>query len=312
MPFALKLIFAFVPKDNLFFMLLAIVLLPFLLLSLFFSGPAVLAKHVPLVTPIQARYYFDGAKSVSDMTKSPCDEGVNVNWQEVIAIDSVRLKQSFKKSNSERAHDLARMFVYKTGECTYCVGEGEKRTCTTYPVFGLLTMDEVMNELGFSNKQKAEARDFLITDLSFLLDEGTGLPDNWIPRIGPMDWPALGFFYVSSGFGTRSDPFTGEIRRHTGVDIAGDLGVPVVAANDGIVISAGSSGGYGKLIIVDHGNGLNTYYAHLDSINVKTGQGVRKGMKIGEIGSTGRSTGPHLHFEVRVNGNPDDPLTYYK
>lgn len=173
-------------------------------------------------------------------------------------------------------------------------------------------MDEVMSELGFSMDEKQEAKDFLTVDLTFLLDEGTDLPQGWVPQIGPMSWPVPGLYYVSSGFGTRPDPFTGEPKKHTGIDIPGPEGTTIVSVNKGVIIHAGKMDGYGNLVIVDHGGGVTTYYGHLQSVSVSRGQVVEKDQPIGKMGSTGRSTGPHLHFEVRVNGKAVDPLSYFK
>jgi murein DD-endopeptidase MepM/ murein hydrolase activator NlpD len=97
---------------------------------------------------------------------------------------------------------------------------------------------------------------------------------------------------------------------HEGLDIAGSSGTPIAAAAGGTVISAGWSGGYGNLVVVDHGNGLSTAYGHMSSIAVSSGQSVAQGTVLGGMGTTGNSTGVHLHFEVRVNGSPTDPLGY--
>ncbi len=109
---------------------------------------------------------------------------------------------------------------------------------------------------------------------------------------------------ISSRFGSRWGG------THTGIDIAAPRGTPNKAADGGVVIFAGWSGNYGKLVIIDHENGFTTYYAHNDTITVKKGQRVAKGDVIGTVGSTGRATGSHLHFEVRKNGVPVDPLKY--
>jgi murein DD-endopeptidase MepM/ murein hydrolase activator NlpD len=113
---------------------------------------------------------------------------------------------------------------------------------------------------------------------------------------------------VNSNFGYRRDPFTRRGRMHTGVDLEGDYGQSVGAPIAGTVSFAGVKRGYGNIVIVDHGGGITTYYAHLSSISVAVGDAVGSGQIIGMIGSTGRSTGPHLHFEVRANGHPVNPF----
>lgn len=117
---------------------------------------------------------------------------------------------------------------------------------------------------------------------------------------------------ISSHFGIRTDPFTGKTKRHYGIDFPAPIGTPIYAAEDGIVKYAGPAGDYGYLVIIDHGGGLETYYAHMYSHQVKvfTGQQVKRGQQIAAVGSNGRSTGPHLHFEVRSGGAPVDPLPF--
>jgi len=112
---------------------------------------------------------------------------------------------------------------------------------------------------------------------------------------------------VSSEFGTRSHPISGERHQHTGIDFAAPAGSPVRAAQAGTVTFAGERGGYGNLVIIRHPDGAETYYAHQRDLSVRTGQAVEAGQAIGTVGSTGRSTGPHLHFELRRGGRPTDP-----
>lgn len=126
---------------------------------------------------------------------------------------------------------------------------------------------------------------------------------------GKLIWPVTGA--VVSNFGMRYHPILGYARMHTGVDIGAPMGAPVAAAASGTVAFAGWSGGYGNFIVIDHGDGLATAYAHLSRIGVSRGQFVSQGQIIGNVGSTGLSTGPHLHFEVRVNGSPVDPMQYF-
>jgi murein DD-endopeptidase MepM/ murein hydrolase activator NlpD len=129
----------------------------------------------------------------------------------------------------------------------------------------------------------------------------------------PLTTPVHGAqFEVTSGFGPRVDPFTSRIAFHPGVDFAGPWGSTVVATAPGTVVWAGARAGYGNMVEIDHGNGFATRYGHLSKIDVKVGQTVRIGETIGEIGSTGRSTGPHLHYETRINGEAVDPQKFLR
>lgn len=123
--------------------------------------------------------------------------------------------------------------------------------------------------------------------------------------------PAANFSYTS-GFGVRYDPFNGASAMHAGVDMAGPVGEPIAAAAEGVVTRAGWMGGYGNLIEIDHGRGMSTRYGHLSRIQVRVGDRVVIGDQIGKMGSTGRSTGSHLHFEVRVDGRAVDPMPYLR
>lgn len=116
--------------------------------------------------------------------------------------------------------------------------------------------------------------------------------------------------WYSSNFGYRIDPFTGKRALHEGVDFMADVGTPIFAAGGGIVVYSDSYAGYGNMIEIDHGNGLISRYAHTSKIFTKVGDVVMKGQKIGLVGTTGRSTGPHLHFEVRFHGAPQNPEHY--
>ncbi len=117
---------------------------------------------------------------------------------------------------------------------------------------------------------------------------------------------------ISSRFGGRKDPFTGRTAMHSGLDFRAQRGSPIRATAEGLVVKAGKNGGYGKMVEIDHGNGLTTRYAHMSRILVKKGDRVPRGYKIGKVGSTGRSTGPHLHYEVRRNGQSLNPIHYVR
>ena len=127
---------------------------------------------------------------------------------------------------------------------------------------------------------------------------------------GTLRWPCPGHTKITSPFGMRMHPILHVRKMHTGIDIHAPSGATIVAAGNGTVIFAGRNGGYGNFTMIDHGNGLVTCYAHQSRILVKRGQHVSAGTAIGKVGSTGLSTGPHLHFEVRVNGTPKNPVPY--
>jgi murein DD-endopeptidase MepM/ murein hydrolase activator NlpD len=128
----------------------------------------------------------------------------------------------------------------------------------------------------------------------------------------PLRMPLSGDPSVTSGFGYRADPFLGRLALHPGVDLAEAYGAEIHAAGSGRVAHAGPAGGYGNMVEIDHGNGLVTRYAHMSDVLVEEGQEVDRGAVLGRLGSTGRSTGPHLHYEVRVDGEPVDPERYLR
>ncbi len=127
---------------------------------------------------------------------------------------------------------------------------------------------------------------------------------------GVLAWPVPGYNKITSYYGMRVHPITGQYKLHTGVDISAPTGVNFIAANDGIVTKAEYNSAYGKMVIIDHGGGISTLYAHGSEILVTVGQIVKKDDPILKVGSTGYSTGPHAHFEVRINGVVTDPLPY--
>jgi murein DD-endopeptidase MepM/ murein hydrolase activator NlpD len=155
------------------------------------------------------------------------------------------------------------------------------------PAFGAAEIDLVNGELAELEQLQAFAR---------------GLP---LAR-------PLSQLQVTSGFGQRLDPFLGESAVHTGVDFRAPSGTSVMATGPGVVTEADVNGGYGKMVEIDHGNGVTTRYAHLSSILVDIGDVVTTGTIVGRAGSTGRSTGPHLHYEIRRNDTPFDPMPHLR
>ena len=126
----------------------------------------------------------------------------------------------------------------------------------------------------------------------------------------PSSMPVSDYPYLSSSYGWRRNPVTGRYAMHEGLDFAAPRGTAIKAASAGIVVAAGYQSGYGKTVEIDHGDGLLTRYAHASELLVKPGDVVERGQQIAKVGSTGRSTGSHLHFEVRVAGKAMDPRTF--
>ena len=162
-------------------------------------------------------------------------------------------------------------------------------------------------DLSFSFKKTGKKTKRMERELILLFEKMASQRD--LLQATPSIRPAGGG-WVSSGFGYRIDPFTGRRRMHKGLDFAAMIGTPVYAPAAGVVSYAGREGGYGKIVSIDHGYGIVTRYAHNSRLFVKTGERIKRWQKISEIGSTGRSSGPHLHYEVRVNGVPVDPENY--
>jgi len=151
----------------------------------------------------------------------------------------------------------------------------------------------------------AEARrqEASLRELSHYFDE-----QNSLLETTPSIWPVRG--WVTSEFGMRDDPYTGARNMHLGVDISTAEGKPIMSPANGTVTFAGDRGGYGNVIVIDHGLGISTFYAHLKELLVKAGEQVVRGQHVGSVGNTGRSTGPHLHYEVRAHSIPINPRVY--
>jgi len=158
------------------------------------------------------------------------------------------------------------------------------------------------NRLNAFHAQALEVEQILQDEYELLADQKSFL------GALPTRRPAVGYF--TSGFGVRKSPYGGRDKMHEGLDIANHIGTTIFATADGTVTFAETKPGYGQTVIVDHGYGLETWYGHTKKILVERGKKVRRGDRIALLGNSGRSTGPHLHYEVRVNGTPVDPLSY--
>lgn len=167
---------------------------------------------------------------------------------------------------------------------------------------GPLSLDGLNAHIGLLDERTDQTTD-LFTLVESRLLEGR-LAELMVPSSTPVDGP------VGSGFGFRVDPFSGRPALHTGLDFPADVGTKILAAAGGVVVSAAIHPAYGNLVEVDHGNGLQTRYAHASKVLVKTGDLVKRGQLLALVGNSGRSTGPHLHFEVTVAGVPQNPARF--
>jgi len=298
-----------------------------LVVGLFFAGPIVIFKHIPLGKSTQEfNYYMEASKKIEQET------GVYVHWQHIMAIDAVLLDQEFETSSLERAYGYKSYFIkeeQKTIQKT-CIRivttkneEGEEieveeeYDCSeTITVYSLRSYDEVLNKLVADGKldpaQIEDVKNYTIYDASPLTEQNSPLPPGWTPVIRGFTWPLENIYKVSSMFGPRTDPVEFETRVHNGIDIAAPTGTPVYAIKEGKVIYAKYMGNAGNAVIIQHSGDTESRYYHLSKISVRAGQEVEMNEKIGEVGSTGKSTGPHLHLEIRIAAVPIDPLSYYR
>jgi murein DD-endopeptidase MepM/ murein hydrolase activator NlpD len=183
-----------------------------------------------------------------------------------------------------------------------------------YELEGLTAAEEARLQALIQEKQREDAAATLrarydACQARRMAAEAAGLAPPPCQLGGPVEfqWPVRG--PITSPFGMRVDPITGRYALHSGIDIGADYGTPIQAAADGVVLFVGWYGGYGNAIIIDHGSGLSTLYAHCSAMYVAVNQQIQRGQVIGAVGATGYATGPHLHFEIRVNGVPVNPLT---
>ena len=213
-------------------------------------------------------------------------------------VDSLRVKyQELQKVTNQKNEQLATLETFAS-EVSVAYGLKSKPETSTDVSNGAPLAPNFRESLGEYNLLQSASISKLFRTY----------PKQWQTNIRPSLWPVEG--RLMSPFGGRTDPLSGEGAIHTGVDLSVPQGTPVHVAADGIVVHADWSNGYGRLVIVDHGNGLQTYYGHLYRFEVVTGQEIRRGDIVGQSGSSGRVTGPNLHYEVRMAGTPVNPYPY--
>ncbi|NLL07249.1 MAG: peptidoglycan DD-metalloendopeptidase family protein [Clostridiaceae bacterium] len=172
------------------------------------------------------------------------------------------------------------------------------------------SLDNQIKEINAKLKKLEQEEDKLVKQSNALVSQIKNLQKKGSYAGGSMTWPCPSSSKISSYYGNRLHPILKKYKMHTGIDISAKQGTSIVAANKGTVIMAGWQNGYGYTVVLDHGGGITTLYAHCSKILVSVGQSVKAGDTIAKVGSTGMSTGPHLHFEVRKNGATTNPLNY--
>lgn len=281
-------------------------LLPFAVLYLIVFMPLISYESVPLILPSQVKIYIDAAEKVSQGK-------VGVDWRPLVAIDAVRFRQNFSKASPEKAEKLANMFIEEIEHTeTYTDADGKEYT-SSWTEYVLRRREEVESMLGLNAEDRERITRYLAFDLNSFRDVGADMPPGWQPVIKDFLWPVPGVYRITSKFGPRIDPVEGIDGQHDGLDIGAPEGTSVITPKKGKVIVASTLGltTKGRYIIIRHEDGSETRYYHLNKVLVKDGQDVNAGDTIGLVGSTGKSTGPHLHYEIRMYGQAVDPLKFY-
>ena len=255
--------------------------------------------------------------SIYTLTHSYLHEAEAAQLREANRIQQEQIRQIAKKASAlgqevdaiQRTEDGLRALVgAPPAETDSAVQEGDAAPAPTGGAPHALTTDEVGEALTMLEERIAARRSSLgqlaVTMQKDVPGASSFLGDD-TPVTTPTGWPTDGF--ISSGYGLRWNG----AEFHQGIDIAAEMGTPIVATADGVVTIAGwNAGGYGNMVDIDHGSGVSTRYGHASAVVVTAGQRVRRGQIIAYVGSTGHSTGPHLHYEVRLSGQPVNPTSY--
>ena len=255
--------------------------------------------------------------SIYTLTHSYLHEAEAAQLREANRIQQEQIRQIAKKASAlgqevdaiQRTEDGLRALVgAPPAETDSAVQEGDAAPAPTGGAPHALTTDEVSEALTMLEERTAVRRTS-IGQLAAMMQKDVPGASSFLgddtPVTTPTGWPTNGF--ISSGYGLRWNG----AEFHQGIDIAAEMGTPIVATADGVVTLAGwNAGGYGNMVDIDHGSGVSTRYGHASAVVVTAGQRVRRGQIIAYVGSTGHSTGPHLHYEVRLSGQPVNPSSY--
>ena len=255
--------------------------------------------------------------SIYTLTHSYLHEAEAAQLREANRIQQEQIRQIAKKASAlgqevdaiQRTEDGLRALVgAPPAETDSAVQEGDAAPAPTGGAPHALTTDEVSEALTMLEERTAVRRTS-IGQLAVMMQKDVPGASSFLgddtPVTTPTGWPTDGF--ISSGYGLRWNG----AEFHQGIDIAAEMGTPIVATADGVVTIAGwNAGGYGNMVDIDHGSGVSTRYGHASAVVVTPGQRVRRGQILAYVGSTGHSTGPHLHYEVRLSGQPVNPASY--
>ena len=233
---------------------------------------------------------------IEEAERSPVE---GLRYEQLVAVDAVRFRQDFSRVTPETIRETIQFFTHCETVTNPKTGEEEAK-CQAQPL-----------EVVMANLQLAESDQAFVRQFVAFFSGGHGHHGEFVFNpTGPYTWPVEGQYRITSTYGLRTDPMTGEEAFHTGVDVGAPQGTPVRAAATGTVTFEGWDGNYGLKVRLDNG-GFYTDYAHLAVTLVEKGQVVAAGEVIGLVGNTGKSTGPHLHFEWWTDGMPVDPLRYF-
>lgn len=313
-----RLAIQLIPPDKAINFILGAVFLALVLVILLFAAPIMIYKHIPMgKNTTEFNYYANAAKKIEGET------GVLINWQKMMAIDAVLLEQDFSKSSETRAYSYKEYFIGEEEEtveqtCTDPQTNEEYDCSYTTTEYYERSFDDVLNMLVSDGKLPADkiedVKRYMTYDVSAFKDAGgsESMPPGWMPVIRDLFWPLENIYTVTSLFGPRVDPIELTTTVHTGLDIGAPQGTPIHAVKDGKVTYAKMMGTAGNAVIIQHDGNMESRYYHMSKIHVQAGQYVHAGDVVGTVGTTGNSTGPHLHLEIRIGGTPIDPLQYYR
>ncbi len=257
-----------------------------------------------LLTRYQYIQYIND--SDEDLMKEVKEQKANLQDQQTQVADAKKSLENNRQAKENRKNELAQLGENKQALVTELTAQ-EKEIQKN-----IQSMEQASNEIG-AQIQAIQAQQAAAAAAAAAANQGSGgagYDGAYVPTNGVLTFPVPSYYGVTSEYGWRGDPFSGGQSFHMGIDLGASMGAPVLAAGDGRIILQEYHWSYGNYVVIDHGNGLSTVYAHMSAFTKPFGSVVKAGEQIGAIGTTGASTGPHLHFEVRVNGQHTQPRGY--